>query len=40
MVHTSRDKQFDVEGYELQALRDHALTNLKKLMLTAALMSF
>ncbi|WP_199481851.1 glycoside hydrolase family 65 protein [Vibrio owensii] len=29
VVHTSRDKQFDVEGYELQALRDHALTNLK-----------
>ncbi len=29
VVHTSRDKQFDVEGYELQALRDHALSNLK-----------
>ncbi|WP_421197540.1 glycoside hydrolase family 65 protein [Aeromonas enteropelogenes] len=29
VVHTSRDKQFDMAGYELQALRDHALTNLK-----------
>lgn len=29
VVHTSRDKKFDVEGYQLQALRDHALTNLK-----------
>ncbi|WED24624.1 glycoside hydrolase family 65 protein [Vibrio sp. JC009] len=29
VVHTSRDKAFDVEGYELQALRGHALENIK-----------
>lgn len=31
VVHTSRDKSFDNPQYQLQALRDFALTNLKKL---------
>ncbi|GAM66734.1 maltose phosphorylase [Vibrio sp. JCM 19236] len=30
VVHTSRDKQFDHAEYQLQDLRDHALTNLKQ----------